>query len=236
MPANLFSPDLATTPVRRRVSLLPLSIGVHVVVIAAVIIVPLFADADLPEPARPAGLAYVDVALPPPPPPPSPAPPRPAGPQPSVSPNKAPLEAPAEIVAEKPTQSTGSTEEVTGGVPWGVPGGIALDLPPQEFVPPPPPQPKTVRPGGDIQVPRKVHDVRPVYPSFAQQVRREGTVVIEALIGEDGRIRQARVLQSVPLLDEAALAAVRQWVFTPTLLNGQPVSVAMTVTVDFRLR
>jgi protein TonB len=64
----------------------------------------------------------------------------------------------------------------------------------------------------------------------------EGVVIIEAVIGTDGRVQQARVLRSKPLLDEAALTAVRQWVFTPTLLNGVPVPLIMTVTVNFTLR
>ena len=78
--------------------------------------------------------------------------------------------------------------------------------------------------------------VPPVYPAIAQQARVEGIVIIEAIIGADGRVQQARVLRSKPLLDEAALDAVRQWVFTPTLLNGVPVPVIMTVTVNFTLR
>ena len=61
-------------------------------------------------------------------------------------------------------------------------------------------------------------------------------MIIEAVIGVDGRVQDARVLRSAPLLDEAALAAVRQWLYTPTRLNGQPVSVVMTVTVRFQLQ
>jgi protein TonB len=64
----------------------------------------------------------------------------------------------------------------------------------------------------------------------------EGEVEIEAVIGEDGRVREARVTRGKPLLDDAALAAVRQWAFTPTTLNGEPVAVIMTVTVVFTLR
>ena len=61
-------------------------------------------------------------------------------------------------------------------------------------------------------------------------------MIIEAIIDVDGRVQQARVLRSAPLFDEAALAAVRQWVYTPSRLNGRPVSVVMTVTVHFRLK
>jgi len=60
-------------------------------------------------------------------------------------------------------------------------------------------------------------------------------VILETLIGVDGKITNARVLRSVPMLDQAALDAVMQWEFTPTRLNGQPVPVLMTVTVQFTL-
>jgi protein TonB len=64
----------------------------------------------------------------------------------------------------------------------------------------------------------------------------EGIVIIEATIGADGQVINARILRSVPLLDQAAIDAVRQWQFTPTLLNGVPVPVIMTVTVNFTLK
>ena len=93
-----------------------------------------------------------------------------------------------------------------------------------------------VRPGGDIRPPSKVKDVRPAYPPIALASRVEGIVIIEATIGPSGKVQDAKVLRSHPLLEAAALEAVRQWEFTPTLLNGNPVAVIMTVTVDFRLK
>ena len=92
-----------------------------------------------------------------------------------------------------------------------------------------------VRVGGDIKEPRRITDVKPVYPSIAQQAGIQGIVIIEAIIGVDGSVEEARVLRPVPLLDQAALDAVTQWRYTPTLLNGQPVRVVMTVTVSFKL-
>jgi protein TonB len=77
--------------------------------------------------------------------------------------------------------------------------------------------------------------VRPVYPVVALADRVSGLVIIEARIGGDGAVEDARILRSIPLLDQAALDAVVQWRFTPTLLNGQPVPVVMTVTVNFAL-
>ena len=84
--------------------------------------------------------------------------------------------------------------------------------------------------------PTKTKDVKPVYPPIAQSARVQGVVIIEATIGADGRVKDAKVLRSIPLLDQAALDAVKQWQFTPTLLNGVPVPVIMTVTVNFTLQ
>ena len=93
-----------------------------------------------------------------------------------------------------------------------------------------------VRVGGNIKTPTKTKDVKPVYPPIAQSARVQGVVIIEATIGPDGRVKDAKVLRSIPLLDQAALDAVKQWQFTPTLLNGVPVPVIMTVTVNFTLQ
>jgi protein TonB len=93
-----------------------------------------------------------------------------------------------------------------------------------------------VRVGGAIKAPVKTKDVRPVYPSIAQSARVQGVVIIEATLGPNGTVTDAKVLRSIPLLDAAALDAVRQWQFTPTTLNGQPVPVIMTVTVNFTLQ
>ena len=75
----------------------------------------------------------------------------------------------------------------------------------------------------------------PTYPQIAQDSKVQGVVILEALIGVEGKVTNARVLQSVPLLDQAALDAVMQWEFTPTRLNGQLVPVMMTVTVQCTL-
>ena len=89
--------------------------------------------------------------------------------------------------------------------------------------------------GGPIKPPIKTKDVRPQYPLNAQSTRVQGVVIIEATIAADGKVQDARVLRSIPLLDAAALDAVRQWEFTPTLVNGVPVPVIMTVTVQFKI-
>ena len=93
-----------------------------------------------------------------------------------------------------------------------------------------------VRVGGKIKPPTKIKNVTPVYPAAAKSANVAGMVIIEATIGGDGKVIAAKVLRSVPMLDEAALDAVRQWEFTPTLLNGAPVPIVMTVTVNFKLQ
>ena len=90
-----------------------------------------------------------------------------------------------------------------------------------------------LRIGGKIQPPKKIKDVPPVYPAIAQSARVSGAVTIEATIGPDGKVTDAKVVRSVPLFDQAALDAVRQWEYLPTLLNGVPVPVVVTVTVNF---
>ena len=84
--------------------------------------------------------------------------------------------------------------------------------------------------------PERVRYVPPVYPDVARAARIEGTVILEAVIGTDGAVREVRVLRPAPFLEAAAVEAVRQWLFTPTRLNGEPVPVVMTVTVTFTLR
>ena len=118
--------------------------------------------------------------------------------------------------------------------------------------PPPPPAPpfagfgelfdqtvarlQPLRVGGNIRVPTKVKDVRPRFPPIAEQARVQGVVIIEAIVDDRGTVANARVLRSIPLLDDAALTAVSQWEFAPALLNGAPVGVIMTVTVNFTLQ
>jgi protein TonB len=87
-----------------------------------------------------------------------------------------------------------------------------------------------------IKEPQRIAYIAPLYPEVARTARVQGMVILEAVIGPDGIVRDVRVLRSHPLLDEAAMAAVRQWRYTPTLLNGLPVPVVMTVTVTFRLQ
>ncbi len=90
-----------------------------------------------------------------------------------------------------------------------------------------------VRVGNDVPVPRKIKDVRPSIPPDAQTAGAKGLVVLDATIDPEGRVSNARVIRSMPLLDAAAVAAVQQWEFTPTVIDGRAVPVIMTVTVNF---
>jgi TonB family protein len=94
-----------------------------------------------------------------------------------------------------------------------------------------------VRVGGNIRPPRKEHTVNPIYPVSMREAGHTGIVLVDAIIGTDGAVSSVRVLsaQAHPDLAIAAVDAVRQWQFTPTLLNGVAVEVLMTVTVRFDL-
>src|SRR5688572_12465865 len=92
---------------------------------------------------------------------------------------------------------------------------------------------KAIRVGGQVRPPIRIKEVAPIYPAIAQSARVTGDVVIEATIDEEGKVADARIVKSVPMLDQAALDAVRQWEYQPSLLNGAPTPVVMTVTVKF---
>jgi protein TonB len=89
--------------------------------------------------------------------------------------------------------------------------------------------------GRNVRLPKKIKDVRPEYPASTREAGLEGLVPLEAVIGRDGTVSSLRVLSAKVHSDLAAAAmhAVRQWRFEPTLLNGVPVDVVMTVTVEF---
>ena len=208
------------------------SIVAHAIAVCAAIIAPLLATDELPAPRTATEFVEVTPIAPPPPPPPprrmaqTTAPPRA---------DAAPLLVPDGVAPEPPIETANDAPPVDGGISFGscdTCGSVEVVSPP----PPPPPPPPIVHVGGDIKPPRKVVDVAPAYPPLARAARVEGLVILEAVIAEDGSVRDVRLLRSVPLLDAAAVEAVRQWRFTPTLLNGQPVPVVMTITVAFTLR
>ena len=221
----------------RRWYTVPLSIVFHTALVGAVVIVPLLASEVLP--ALPGTTMFVMTAAPPPPPPPPQVLPAATVRQQSPQ-NAAPVEAPRAIAPEAPVDPRALAAPVETA-PTGLLSGAGVGLvelapaaPPVQTPPPAPTVP--VRVGSGVKPPTKIKNVDPVYPAIAQTARVQGTVIIEATIGADGRVADARILRSVPLLDQAALDAVKQWQYTPTLLDGQPTAVIMTVTVTFALR
>lgn len=121
---------------------------------------------------------------------------------------------------------------VGGGVPGGVLGGIIGGA-----APPPPPKPTQtrIRVGGAVQAASLTHQVQPIYPQIAKTAHVSGTVVLHAIIAKDGTIQQLEYVSGPPLLMRAAMDAVREWRYRPTLLNGEPVEVDTTVQVVFTL-
>ena len=91
-----------------------------------------------------------------------------------------------------------------------------------------------VRVSGPVKPPHKIRDVAPLYPAIARSARIDGTVQLEATVGPDGKVVDTRVLQSVPMLDQAAIDAVQQWQYEPATQNGKPVPVVMKVNVKFQ--
>jgi protein TonB len=208
------------------------SIVSHSVAITAAAIAPLVASVDLPEvhSPLPAYIAVVahDIPLPPPP---ATGPTRHS----AVDQTSVPFEAPPGIGSE-PAQKQLDDQRIAGGFEEGGPGLVQLGPIGQVVAPPlPPTEHPPVRVSDGVRIPRKIVDVAPVYPVIAINARKSGVVILEAVIDTRGYVKDVHVLRSIPLLDDAAIDAVRQWRYTPTLLNGQPVSVIMTVTVKFTL-
>jgi len=237
MPRELFSSSVVgVSSAARRGRVMPVSIAVHAAVLGTLFLLPLMADSAVQ-------FAQPRLVFAHPVPPPSSVPAMPAGPGHSSQSHPAPPAdaAPRIMPTSMPTVEGGVPEdrpddgEMPGGGPAaGVPGGVIGGTELIAIEPPPTTEPRHV--GGVIRQPTKIRDVRPVYPAIAQGAHVEGWVILEAVIDERGRVSETRVLKHVPLLDEAAETAVRQWVFSPTLLNGQPIAVVMTVTVQFQLQ
>ena len=218
---------------QRHWSVLPLSIAGHGALVMVLLFSPWATGVELPVVASPLEHFIATVAPTPPPPP---------GPPTNVPPRdiSAPIQAPDTIApeADAPTR-----EPVPGSIPDGPGVGAAqpllgdLGTTATVVAPPPPPVtvPKFVRVGGVIREPRKLVHVAPVYPEIARLSRVQGHVTMEAVLDATGKVESVRVLSSQPLLEEAAVRAVRQWRYTPTELNGVPVPVLMTITVRFSL-
>ena len=213
-----------------------LSFIVHAAMIGMAMVVRIFATTEMPDPPVSTKFMMAAAATPPDVPPP---PQRPAqSTAPPVDHSAVPLIAPEVIAPEVPHEVPDIAPSglgLIGGTGGDAVVGVDIGPPPPPRVVTPPPPPGPIRPGGVIKAPQKVYNVVPVYPPIAQAARVSGIVILDALIAEDGSVRDVKVTRSVALLDAAAIDAVRQWRFTPTLLNGVPVQVIMTVTVNFNL-
>ena len=214
----------------RKWSTVPISFAVHTVMLAVLIVMPLIATDILPSPRTTLefDVPYVPV-VPSAPPARRTAPPR-AVPGTTGAPVVAPDTIGAEpgIVFQPGDVDTSAIDSLVGGI--GVEQVTADALPPAVAAPPAP-----IRAGGNIKPPTRIKYVVPDYPAIAKANKVEGVVIIEAIIGTDGNVENAKVLRGKPLLDGSALEAVRSWQYTPTLLNGMPTAVIMTVTVQFHL-
>jgi protein TonB len=217
-------------------------VAIHATLLAAVVLLPILFYNTMPEPGaavRAFFVAPVDAAPPPPPPPPPPAAARVVRTvTPRVQPTEpgrfvAPIEIPDQVKPEVGIDlgvEGGVPGGVEGGVPGGVLGGVVGGLPSA-----PPPPTKVVRIGGSIVAPKILKKVPPEYPALATAARVSGIVIIEAQVDTHGQVKTATILRGVPLLDAAALDAVRQWRYQPLLLNGEPTEFILTVTVTFTL-
>jgi protein TonB len=232
---------------RRRSLSFASSLGLHSIILAGVITLPLLIEDVLPEPGLAIRGFFVsppDVAPPPPPPPPPAAAPRStarpaaARPQPIEEPRfVAPIEIPEEVQPSEELLDLGVEGGVPGGVEGGVPGGVLGGVVgglPQAAATPPPAA--LVRVGGVIRAPKLIESPRPEYPLLATQARVSALLILEAEVGPDGRVRGVKVLRGHPLFDESAMTAVRRWRYQPLLLNGVPTPFLVTVTVNFNLK
>ncbi|MBE0713567.1 MAG: energy transducer TonB [Candidatus Aminicenantes bacterium] len=235
----LFIPD---RHLRAKAAALPTAALIHVIALALLVTVPLLRVGDLPE----VGFTGV-IIVPMPPATPLPPPKARAGNPGSRIVKKpaaaavgswrvAPVDIPDGII-EEGLGADGAEGGIEGGVDYGAGGGLPANLEggmlyrlvgdPVEPV---------IRAVGEIKAPRLVRKVEPDYPEIARQARVEGVVILEATTDVYGRVTGVRVLRSLPLLDAAAVDAVRQWVYEPMVINGRPRPVTFTVTVRFVLK
>jgi periplasmic protein TonB len=224
----------------------PVSAGLHLAFAAAAVAASTLAGVELPAPAPsvhdpvclPVALGLPKVAALPRKGHPLPTPPaaarRPSLPALDDRPPAARVENPPVAgppIAEEPPPGPREGYGCVGCRPDGNPNGVVGATGGNGGTPTRPP----LRISAGVTAPRKVHDAVPIYPPLALATRAEGRVLVECVIGVEGRVDDVRVVHGHPLLAEAAANAVRQWRYAPTLLNGEPVAVIMTVTVDFRL-
>lgn len=222
-----------------RWSMWPISICVHALIVVGVFMVPLTARGDLPAPAplnRPVMVAK-KTPIPESLPPVAPTA-RTSAPIPSVmaAPTVAP---PRDVLGPAPGPAVPGVPDNAGPIDptlLGTSTGTG-PVPPVTLRPEPRATPPAVRRVGQgVREPKRIAGVMPEFPALARSARVQGVVLLEAVIDERGQVGRIKVVKSVPLLDGAAISAVQEWRYTPTLLNGVPVSVILTITINFTLQ
>ncbi len=144
-------------------------------------------------------------------------------------------DSPVEIGMDRVIQGIGSPGLRTGDAHALV--DLLPSTEPSVLPPPIPPiRRKPIIPGGNVQEAKLIFRVDPVYPELARRAHVSGSVILEAVIDEEGSVTEVRILSGHPLLNDAAIQAVKQWKYSPTVLNGEPVPVLATVTVIFQIR
>jgi len=210
---------------------------VQVLILGILVLIPLIYTEALPK----AMLSTLLIAPPPPPPPPPP----PTAQKVVVKPVARLIQAgklmqpraiPKEVAVFKEAALPPDVSANAGGngIFSGIPGqGIigGASAPP----PPKPAAPTRIKQGGNVTAASLISQTRPIYPPLARQARIQGSVVLHAIIDKQGRVAQLEVVSGHPLLVQAALNAVKQWRYRPTLLNGDPVEVDTTITVTFTM-
>jgi protein TonB len=231
-----------------------ISFAVHVAIVSALVIVPMFFTQalDLTR-TEITYLAPPSSPYAPPPPPAAVASVTPATRRPVIRPSTLtmPIAIPRKVevlhdaaseTADLDAAAAGVPGGVLGGVPGGVLGGVLGAM--GTVAPPPPPVPAAVAAvapngplhiGGNVQSPRAISTPQPRYPMLALQARIEGDVAIDAVIDKDGNVVQERVVSGPPLLVSAAMDAVKHWKYQPTYLNGTPWPIELTINVTFSL-
>jgi periplasmic protein TonB len=144
-------------------------------------------------------------------------------------------------VVSLPGGVSGATDGVVDSIPnfttslprGAVPATVTRDVPPAA-APAPTETPRRI--GGDVLEAKILNRVIPEYPAIARQMRLSGIVQLAGVIGRDGEVKSLQVISGHPVLVSAAIAAVKQWKYRPTLLNGRPVEVVAPITVNFTLR
>ncbi len=210
-----------------------MSFLVQLVIVGVMILIPLIYTEALPK-----GMlsTFLVAPAPPPPPPPPAAPvkivrPRIVQPQTMVAPTVIPKQV-AMLHDEAPDVGAGSNGfGVAGGTGDALGGGILNTAPP----PPPKATPSRIKVGGNVQSASLIRQVQPVYPPIAKTAHVSGTVILHAIIAKDGSIQELQYISGPALLMKAAMDAVHEWRYKPTMLNGEPVEVDTTVQVVFTL-